>query len=146
MNNLPLIAFILGIAITTKHLISLVAPAAFQKFLKIFPRSRFWGITLLLIATAWTFFLIATIDLGEFSSLRSAILAGIIIGASLFGWLVPEFLAVRSLGFILLLLAHPLLEITFLKSGLLPLLLSLLAYAWIIGGLIMVGMPYFFAM
>ena len=142
MNNLPLAALILGIVITAKHLISLVAPGSLQNFLKKFPRSRFWGTTLLLIATIWTFFLTATIDLGEFSSLRMMLMVGIIFGSALFWHFVPEFLAVRSLGFILLLLARPMLEMTFLKSGLLPILLSLLAYLWIIAGLFMVGMPY----
>ncbi|MFI0348050.1 MAG: hypothetical protein ACH346_04670 [Chthoniobacterales bacterium] len=142
MNDLPSISLILGFALVAKHFMALLVPTSFQNFLKKFPRSRFWGVALLLLSTTWAFFLIATTDLGEFSSLRLAILTGILVGGALFGWLVQEFLAVRSLGFILLLLAHPVLEMTFLKSGLLPFLISLLAYAWIIAGLFMIGMPY----
>lgn len=84
----------------------------------------------------------ATADLGEFSSLRTVILISIVLSALLFWYFVPDFLAVRALGFLLLLLGHALLEVTFLKSGLLPILLSLLAYFWILTAFFFIGMPY----
>lgn len=139
---LPIIALLLGLAISIKHLLALLILEPFKAFAQRFPRSRFWGKLLFSIALVWAFLLIATTDLGEFSSLRRSILGGILIGGGLFGWLVTDFLAVRSLGFIALLAARPLLELTFLQSGALPLLLSLLAYVWVIIGLFCVGMPY----
>ena len=139
---LPLIALFLGLAIFIKHLMALLLPEPFKAFIQRFPRSSFFGKLLLISAAFWAFTLAVTTDLGEFSTLRTPILIGIIVGSGLFGWLVSEFLAVRSLGFIMLLAARPLLELTFLKSGLLPLLLSFLAYIWIIIGLLSVGMPY----
>ncbi|MBM3857159.1 MAG: hypothetical protein FJ390_04265 [Verrucomicrobia bacterium] len=139
---LPIIALLLGFLITSKHTLSLVAPEPLKVFLQGFPRSRLWGKVLFSIALIWAFLLALTTDLGEFSSLRNSILGGIVIGGGLFGWLVPNFLAVRSLGFIALLAARPMLELTFLQSGTLPFLLSLLAYAWVIIGLFSVGMPY----
>jgi hypothetical protein len=45
-------------------------------------------------------------------------------------------------GFLLLLLAQPVLEATFLQNGLLHLALVLLAYGWVLAGLFLVGMPY----
>lgn len=140
--ELPIVGLVIGSLFILKHFLSIMLPVIFKTRLQKFPRSRTWGISLLLIATIWSFLITTTTDLGEFSSLRTMILAGIVIGSGLFAWFVPQFLAIRSLGFILLLLAHPVLEITFFKSGLLPLLLSLVAYAWIIAGLFMVGMPY----
>lgn len=139
---LPTIALVLGLAITIKHIVSLLVQEPFKSFLQGFPRSRFWGKTLFGIALIWTIVVALTTDLGEFSSLRNSILGGVIIGGGLFGWLVPDFLAVRSLGFIALLAARPLLELTFLQSGLLPLLLSLLAYLWATVGLFCIGTPY----
>lgn len=140
--ELPLISLILGVVFILKHLFSLIWPDSFKSFLKKFPRSRPIGLSLLAIAVVWAFFITTTTDLGEFSSLRASLLIGIVIGGILFGWLVPEFLAVRSLGFILLLLAHPILEVTFLKSGLLSIMVSVIVYVWVIAGLFMVGMPY----
>jgi len=139
---LPFLALLLGLVIAIKHLVALLAPEPLQTFAQRFPRSPFWGKTLFGVAWIWTFLLTMTTDLGEFSSLRNSILGGIVIGGGLFGWLVPDFLAVRSLGFIALLAARPLLELTFLQPGTLPFLLSLLAYLWVIVGLFCVGMPY----
>lgn len=139
---LPIIALLLGLAITIKHLIALLAPESLKTFAQRFPRSRFWGNILFGIALIWAFFLALTTDLGEFTSLRHSILGGIVIGGGLFGWLVSDFLSIRSLGFIALLVARPLLELTFLQSGALPFLLSVLAYLWVIIGLFCIGMPY----
>lgn len=139
---LPIIALLLGLAITIKHIVALLAPEPLKAFAQRFPRSLFFGRLLFAIALIWALALALTTDLGEFSSLRNSIIAGVILGGGLFGWLVPDFLAVRSLGFIALLAARPLLELTFLQSGVLPFLLSLLAYIWVIIGLFSVGMPY----
>ncbi len=139
---LSIIALLLGLAISIKHLAALLFPEPFKAFAQRFPRSPFFGKLLFGIALIWTLALALTTDLGEFSSMRNSIVGGIIIGGGLFGWLVPDFLAVRSLGFLALLAARPLLELTFLQSGALPFLISLLAYLWVIIGLFSVGMPY----
>ena len=139
---LPFIALLLGAFLIVKHLFALVAPAACSKMLISFPRSRPWGLLLMSLAGVWTFALAATIDLGEFASLRTTILIAIVVSALLFTYFVPSFLAVRALGFLLLLLGHALLEITFLKTGLLSIALSLLAYIWVITAFFFIGMPY----
>lgn len=141
-TSLPFIALLLGALLTVKHLAALIAPTACSKMLLSFPRSRPWGLVLMSLAGVWTFALAATIDLGEFASLRTTILTAIVISTFLFTYFVPSFLAVRGLGFLLLLLGHALLEVTFLKTGLLSISLSLLAYAWIITAFFFIGMPY----
>jgi hypothetical protein len=55
---------------------------------------------------------------------------------------VPEFLAVRALGMVLLLAAEPLLESAVLRNEPSRLLLVVLAYVWAIAGLFLVGMPF----
>jgi hypothetical protein len=141
---LPTIALLLGVAISLQHLIALLATESTKAFVQRFSRSSFFGWLLFSIALIWTLTLALTTDLGEFSSLRNSIVIGIVVGGGLFGWLVPHFLAVRSLGFLGLLAAHPLLELTHFQSGALPLLLSLLAYLWIVIALFSIGMPYLF--
>ena len=69
-------------------------------------------------------------------------LLAIVAGAVLSWIYVPEFLAVRALGMLLLLAAEPLLESAFLCHETSRLLLVVLAYAWVIAGLFYVGMPY----
>ena len=53
-----------------------------------------------------------------------------------------EFLAVRALGCLLLLVAGVVLQAAFQQPPVSRLLLPALAYAWIIAGLYFVGMPF----
>lgn len=140
--SISLIALFLGLLLIVKHLFALLAPDFCKKTLSAFPRSRTWGTLFIGIAGVWTFILTATTDLGEFSSMRLMMLLAIFLGSILFWYFVPDFLAVRALGFLLLLLGHALLEVTFLKSGFLAILLSLLAYIWILVAFLFIGMPY----
>jgi len=65
------------------------------------------------------------------------------VAGAILSWIyVPEFLAVRSLGMLLLLAAEPLLESAVLRHEPSRLLLVVLAYVWVIVGLFYVGMPY----
>ncbi|MCF7729651.1 MAG: hypothetical protein K9M81_04705 [Chthoniobacterales bacterium] len=136
------ISLTLGLLLFFSHLIALLIPGYSKRFLQHFPRSSRLGGLLFYVSGIWACILVVTIDLGEFSPMRYFILLGILVCIVLFRWLVPNFLAVRSLGFLALLAAHPILEINFLRSGLNTILLSLLAYIWIISGLFFVGMPY----
>src|SRR5215467_2672505 len=61
-----------------------------------FPRSRVAGVVLLTICLAWTFWLLATIQMGEFSSFRRPLLIALPIGYVLALFFVDEFLAVRA--------------------------------------------------
>ncbi|PWU09899.1 MAG: hypothetical protein C5B47_02870 [Verrucomicrobia bacterium] len=133
--------------ITGTFLLLLHIPAFLWKdnchsWLQKFPRSKMWGIILLAAATLWTFLLVIKMDLGEFARLRSPI-AGFVLLAALLTWrFLDEFLAVRSLGILALLAAQPILDACFLQAPLWRLLLVILAYIWIVAGLLWVGMPY----
>jgi len=140
--NLPLVAVLIGLLLVGSHLVGLMAPEPVIAWAKKFPRSRFWGTALLLLAALWALGITATTDLGEFSPMRSMVMTAIVIGAVLLWKFVPDFLSSRSLGFLLLLAAHPVLETTFLQHGLLKIALAVLAYAWALAGLFFVGMPY----
>src|SRR5205085_1120041 len=73
-----------------------------------FPRSHVAGVFLLTICLVWTFWLLATIQMGEFSSFRRPLLIALPIGYGLILRFVGEFLAVRALGILCLLAAAPL--------------------------------------
>jgi multisubunit Na+/H+ antiporter MnhG subunit len=107
-----------------------------------FPRSRLAGIVLLTICLAWTFWLLATIQMGEFSSFRRPLLIALPIGYVLTLFFVDEFLAVRALGILCLLAAEPLLDAAFLRYETSRLLVTVFAYLLIIAGLFWVAIPY----
>lgn len=131
-----------GLLLIFGHAFALLRPEQTVAWAKAFPRSRGFATALLAIAAVWSFLLVQSIDLGEFSPLRNIMLMAIAAGAILSWIYVPEFLAVRSLGMLLLLAAEPLMESAFLRTEPSRLLLVVLAYAWVIAGLFYVGMPY----
>ncbi|MEO6846260.1 MAG: hypothetical protein ABI443_02830 [Chthoniobacterales bacterium] len=140
--SLKNLGLIVGILLVAVHAMALVSPASGQSILRHFPRNKFIGTILLAIATIWSFWLIATMDLGEFSAMRHMMLFAIPVAGVLMWYFVDEFLAVRSLGMLALLASEPLLESAFLKTPESRLLLVILAYAWIVAGLFWVGMPF----
>jgi len=129
-------AFLVGIGV-----LGLMKPD-FAQVVKQFPRSRFAGIVLLTICLVWTFWLLATIQMGEFSSFRRPLLIALPIGYVLTLFFVDEFLAVRALGILCLLAAEPLLDAAFLRYETSRLLITVFAYLLIIAGLFWVAIPY----
>lgn len=131
-----------GVLLVVSHLLALRHPGSIQNWLKKFPRSWSIGVSLITIAGLWAFWLVATMDLGEFTSYRPLLM--IIVPAT---WIVMmtsvrEFLAVRAFGMLLLLAAEPLLEVAFLQHAAWRYLLVVLAYGWVIAGLFFIGMPF----
>src|SRR5438132_3763236 len=107
-----------------------------------FPRSHIAGVVLLTISLLWTFWLLATIQMGEFAGFRRPLLIALPIGYVLVLRFVEEFLAVRALGILCLLAAEPLLEAAFFRNETSRLLVTVFAYLLILGGLFWVTMPY----
>lgn len=107
-----------------------------------FPRSHVAGVFLLTICLVWTFWLLFTIQMGEFSSFRRPLLIALPIGYALVLRFVGEFLAVRALGILCLLAAEPLLDAAFLRHEPSRLLVTVFAYLLILAGLFWVAIPY----
>lgn len=107
-----------------------------------FPRSRLAGAILLTIDFIWSFWLLVTMEMGEFSSFRRPLLFILPVGFLLVLRFVDEFLAVRALGILCLLAAEPLLDAAFLRPETSRVLVTLLAYLMIVAGLLWVTMPY----
>ncbi len=122
-------------------LLGLVRPH-FASVVQRFPRSRVAGVVLLTICLVWTFWLLATVQMGEFSAFRRPLLIALPIGYGLALRFVDEFLAVRALGILCLLVAEPLLDAAFLRYENSRLLVTVFAYLLIIAGLFWVAIPY----
>src|SRR5262245_20963199 len=114
----------------------------FAQIAKLFPRSRVAGVVLLTICLAWTLWLLATIQMGEFSSFRRPLLFALPVGYLLTLFFVDEFLAVRALGILCLLAAEPLLDAAFLRYETSRLLVTVFAYLLIIAALFSVAFRY----
>ncbi len=131
-----------GLFLLLVHAVALWRPAPMQAWLRTFPRSQPMGLLLLVVATVWAWFLIKTIDLGEFTNWRERLLVFIPVSALLTWIYVKEFLSVRALGIVVLLAAEPLLESAFLRPEASRLFLVTLAYVAIVFAMFWIGMPY----
>ena len=120
----------------------IVLPGPVRAALAKFPRSRATGAILLTIAFIWSFWLLFTMEMGEFSGFRRPLMIALPIGYVLTLRFVNEFLAVRALGMLVLLAAEPLLAAAFLRHEPSRLLVTVLAYILIVKGLFWVTMPY----
>lgn len=123
-------------------LLVLLRPAAARAFALRFPRSRVTGVVLATMALLWCFWLLATMEMGEFSVFRRPLLIFLPIGYFLVLRFVDEFLAVRALGILCLLAAEPLLDAAFFRYERSRLLVTVFAYLLIVAGLFWVTMPY----
>ena len=63
-----------GLFLLVLGLAGLVLPDAVRRFATALPRSRMVGIALLTLGFLWSFWLLATMEMGEFSSFRRPLL------------------------------------------------------------------------
>ena len=132
---------IAGAFLVAVGVLGLIKPDLAQ-VMKQFPRSRLAGVVLLTICLAWTLWLLSTIQMGEFASFRRPLLIALPVGYVLTLFFVDEFLAVRALGILCLLVAEPLLDAAFLRYETSRLLVTVFAYILIVAGLFWVAIPY----
>lgn len=133
---------VVGLALLIGHIVAIVQKEKVQDFLKAFPRSYKWGVILLSIDLVWGMMCLSNMDMGEFHNLRKWFLIIVPISFVLVLVYVQEFLAVRALGSLLLLVGGIVLEAAFLQPQFSRLLLPSIAYVWIIAGMYFVGMPF----
>lgn len=103
--KLSTLAVLLGLGMGLPQIYGLVKPAAFAGAVRKFPRSLPWGYALTLLGTAWFLWNLSQESISDFASYKNvlfAAFAGIGIGTCVF---VQDFLAVRGLAVVMLLLA-----------------------------------------
>jgi len=140
--SLKTVGILLGLALIGGHAYAYFQGEKLKKWLVKVPRNRNLGIAILIVCTAWSWILITYMDLGEFYTLRKGIQVLLPVLCFLVVYFVDEFLAVRALGVLLMLMAGPILTSAFLKEPFTRLLIPILAYVWILVGMFWVGMPY----
>ncbi|MBC8126094.1 MAG: hypothetical protein H8M99_02955 [Gloeobacteraceae cyanobacterium ES-bin-144] len=148
------VGLILGLCLTGVHALMLIKPAAVQGFMVKFPRDHKIGQALLAIGLLWFWLLIApeglgnlsalAMDLGEFNGAKPILRILVPLSIVLVSMSVKDFLSVRALGVLGLMVAAPMLKAAFLKDPESRLLVPIYAYALLTASLFWVGMPYLF--
>ena len=144
--------YVLAAFIIILHLWMILKPTQTKNFLQSFPRNYNVGRTLMGIGMFWFWLLIIpdkfyfkspiSMELQDFNSLKTILSLVVPLVAYLIITECKEFLAVRGLGLCLLMAAAPLLAAAWQEPHTFKFLMPLYAYAMIVKGLFMVGMPY----
>jgi len=145
---------LLALWLIGSHALMLAKPSLVQGWLKRFPRSPLAGQIILGIGLGWFWLLVAPGGLGKLSALQMDFgefnnakpLLRLLVPAALVAVSISvrDFLAVRALGLLGLMIAAPLLEAAFLEDPASRLLIPIFAYAMLTASLFCVGMPYLF--
>ena len=155
-EHIPLFTagILLGLWLVGSHALMIAKPALVQGWLKKFPRNPLAGQVILAIAMAWFWLLVAPDDMGKLSALQMDLgefdnikpILRVLVPAALVAVCISvrDFLAVRALGVLGLMIAAPLLEAAFLKDPGSRLLIPIFAYALLTKSMFWVGMPYLF--
>jgi hypothetical protein len=140
--SLKITALIIGTLLLLGHLGAALAPAKFGAMMRTWPRNYPLGIVLMLSATLWFVVLTGVMDLGEISGFRLQLMIAWAAAGILMTIFVPQFLAVRGLGCLMLLAAALVIDAGFLALTPWRYLMTLLAYAWVLGGMVLVYSPH----
>lgn len=108
--NLKTLTIALGVAMAVPQIYGIARPAAFAAAVRKFPRNLPAGIALMLLGTAWFLWNFSRESISDFAALRPYLNTGFVavgIGSCIF---VQDFLAVRGLAVVMLLLAKLMLD------------------------------------
>jgi hypothetical protein len=103
--KLSTLCILLGLGAGLPQIYGIAKPAAFAAAVRRFPRSLPWGIVLMALGTVWFLWNLSQESIADFASYKNVLFggfAGVGLGACIF---VQDFLAVRGLAIVLLLLA-----------------------------------------
>lgn len=103
--KLSTLAVLLGLGLALPQIYGISRPEAFAAAVRNFPRSPAWGRALMLLGTIWFLFNLSQESNSDFASYKNILFIGFAavgLGACVF---VQDFLAVRGLAVVLLLLA-----------------------------------------
>src|SRR5437016_3076106 len=103
--KLSTLAIVLGLVMGLPQIYGLMNPESFRDAVRKFPRSLPWGFALMITATAWFLYNLSLESISDFASYKNVLFGGFAavgIGTCIF---VQDFLAVRGLAIVFLLLA-----------------------------------------
>lgn len=130
--KLSLLSILLGAGLSVPQVYGLARPKGFAAAARRFPRNYPLGVVLMLLATGWFVWNVSSEPIADFSAYKPAMLVGFTavgLGSCLF---VRDFLAVRGLAVLLLLLAKLMVDTGRLHLGESPFVLVIQVWAYIL--------------
>src|ERR1051325_9670231 len=142
--RLSTLAIIIGLVMGLPQIYGLMNPESFRTAVRKFPRSVRWGFALMLTGTAWIMYNVRLESISDFASYKTFLFgsfAGVGIGTCIF---VQDFLAVRGLAVVLLLLAKLMVDTgrPALGDTHWVLVMQTLAYGFVVAGIWLTVSPW----
>jgi hypothetical protein len=103
--NLSTLAVILGLGMAVPQIYGLMNPKGLAASVRKFPRSLPWGIALMLLGTGWFVYYLNAEPISDFAAYKPILLGGFGAVGVLSCIYVQDFLAVRGMAVVMLLLA-----------------------------------------
>lgn len=144
MSELSVAALLIGLLALTGGVISLLVPAKIRAGVAAFPRSIWPGRILAAIDLAWAAYELAQMHLGMFDAWKVHLYWLTPIAIVLCVVYLDELLSPRALGGLLLLVAGPVLDIARWHPSDWRLVVTVIAYLWILLGLVFLLSPWWF--
>lgn len=140
--TLSQLSLLLGAGIAAPQIWQLARPADWRRWSGRFPRSQPIGWVLMVVATVWFLSHVQNETLADFTRFKPYLLAGFASIGLLTCVYVNDFLAVRGLALVLLLLAKLMVDTARWHESDWRWVISGLAYAWMIAGIWLTISPW----
>jgi hypothetical protein len=133
--ELSTLAIALGIGFGLPQVYGLIKPTAYREAVRKFPRSRSWGYALVLLGTAWFLWNLKQESIADFAAYKPLMLAGFAALGVMTCVFVPDFLAVRGLAIVLMLLGKLMVDTARWADTSWRLVIVVWAYLFVIAGI-----------
>jgi hypothetical protein len=133
--KLSTVAIFLGMAVALPQIYGMMNPAAYRAALRKFPRSQNWGYVLVGIGTVWFLWNLQQESIADFASYKPIMLAGFALLGILTCIFVSDFLAVRGLAIVLMLLGKLMVDTARWVQTPWRLVIVVWAYLFVIAGI-----------
>src|SRR5260370_31464606 len=142
--SLSTLAVILGLGLALPQIYGFMNPTGFAAGVRKFPRSLSWGFTLMILGTAWFLWNLSQESISDFATWKNVLIAGFAavgIGTCIY---VQDFLAVRGLAVVFLLLAKLMVDTgrPHLSESPMVLVIQTWAYLLVIAGIWLTISPW----
>jgi hypothetical protein len=142
MTRLAITSTIIGVASIVGRMPGLVAPEKFGECVRRFPRSVLWGRILMGIAAAWAGIVMFNAATDDWAWARPLVVIGVPIAYWLVIQFADQFLALRGMAALMLLIAKLMVDAADQSDLPMRLIVTVLAYLWVCAAVWIASAPH----
>lgn len=144
MTRLAITSTILGVAVIAGRVPGIVAPEKFGECVRKFSRSVLWGRVLMGVCAVWAWIVLFNAATDDWAWARPLVIVGVPIAYWLVIQFADQFLAVRGLAGLILLIAKVVVDAADQSELPMRLVVTVLAYIWVCVAVWMASAPHQF--